>query len=93
MMTCSNWRNLWINEGISTYLEREAQNLFFGELYPNLDKIIGNNNLERALDYIERYKLDKTFKSLHPNTLDKNPEESFTQVPYEKGAQFMMYIE
>lgn len=29
-ITCKNWTNIWINDGISTFLERKTENLLFG---------------------------------------------------------------
>lgn len=34
---------------------------------------------------MEEYGLDSNFSSLHPDTTGVNPDESFSEIPYEKG--------
>jgi leukotriene-A4 hydrolase len=44
-------------------------------------------------DMVGWYGLDDSYSSLFPNIGDDDPENSFSSVPYEKGSQFMFYIE
>jgi Asp-tRNA(Asn)/Glu-tRNA(Gln) amidotransferase C subunit len=50
-----------------------------------MDRIDGNFTFVEALESIDVYGLDPTFKTLHPETKLRNPEESFTAVAFEKG--------
>ena len=34
-----------------------------------------------------------SYSSLHPTIKNDNPDNSFSEVPYEKGYQFLHYIE
>jgi leukotriene-A4 hydrolase len=34
-----------------------------------------------------------SYSSIHPNIRTDAPDDSFSEVPYEKGFQFMYYIE
>lgn len=34
-----------------------------------------------------------SFASLHPDTTGVNPDDSFSEIPYEKGFQFLTYLE
>lgn len=43
LVTCNNWRNVWINEGITVFMEREVILLQFGEESYILDSMIGNS--------------------------------------------------
>jgi len=40
-----------------------------------------------------KYGLDHEFSSLHPTLKGRGPDESFSTVPYEKGFQFLTYLE
>lgn len=37
--------------------------------------------------------MEPTFATLHPDLLDRNPDDAFGFVSYEKGFQFMHFIE
>jgi leukotriene-A4 hydrolase len=39
------------------------------------------------------YGLDNAFSSIHPVLKGRNPDSSFSTVPYEKGFQFLNYLE
>jgi len=32
-VTCANWRHLWLNEGLTTYIEAQASAAVFGREY------------------------------------------------------------
>lgn len=42
-----------MNEGISTYIERVSKSLFFGDLYYDIDRIIGNYTLTETFEFID----------------------------------------
>ncbi|KRX02300.1 Armadillo-type fold [Pseudocohnilembus persalinus] len=90
--TC-NWRNVWLNEGIATYIERFIQDFYLVSSYSQVDRIVGNYTLQQSFDFIDNYGLPSTFKTLHPNTKLLNPDDTLTAVPYEKGYQFMEYLQ
>lgn len=90
MVTCENWSNLWLNEGITMYLERAADAIMFGPDYSIVDAIVGNDTM---VDSIEYYGFDSNYTALYPITKGASPDDSFSLVPYEKGYQFLKYIE
>lgn len=87
---CQNWDNLWINEGLNTFMERKILQLLRGVDYANLAYRNGNISLyENILDYGE----NNTYSSLFPNIGMDDPENSFNGLSYEKGSQFTYYME
>ena len=42
---------------------------------------------------METYGLDDSFSSLHPVLQGRNPDSSFSTIPYEKGYQLLVYLE
>lgn len=42
---------------------------------------------------MENFGLKNTYSSLHPVLQGDNPDNSFSEVPYEKGFQFLYYLE
>ncbi|CAD8198857.1 unnamed protein product [Paramecium pentaurelia] len=90
-ITCINWANMWINEGFTVFLERKAS-LFY---YKVLDDIKLNAIIGNATMYQDILDLgpDNNFTSLHPDTTGINPQLSISEIPYEKGFQFLTFLE
>ena len=83
-VTCVNWSNMWINEGFTVFLERKALGALksFGADWVIIDSYDGNSAL---ITDINEYGADESYSSLSPITDGKNPDDSFSEIPYEKG--------
>lgn len=88
---CQNWDNFWINEGINVWMERKVMEVMYGEAYVKIEYANGNTSM--YFDDMLYFGLNNTYSSLFPDIGDANPEDSFSKVPYEKGSQFMYWIE
>ena len=92
LVTNENWRDFWLNEGITKYLQRKVVAMWKDEDYAKMDYMLG-------LTYISKYvkvftELDQlTLTTLRPNLTGMRPDESFSNIPYEKGSNFMYYLE
>lgn len=82
LVTCENWRNLWINEGFTMYLERKTDSLLFGKDYALIDAVVGNDTM---IDDMNGFGLESNYTSMYPITRGVNPDDSFSNIPYEKG--------
>ena len=90
LVTNSNWRDFWLNEGITKYRQRQIVAEWSNEDYPKMDAILGLYHIEEALDYLGR---DSNATCLRPNLDDVTPDDIFSDIPYEKGYNFMLYVE
>ena len=90
LITNNNWENFWLNEGFTVFLERKILNHIEGEEIVKLKSMIAYNSL---LSDIENLGESKNISSLIPSLLGRNPEDSFGLIPYEKGYNFLYYIE
>ncbi|KAG4085078.1 leukotriene A4 hydrolase [Neocallimastix lanati (nom. inval.)] len=91
LVTNSNWQHFWLNEGHTMYLERKILSKLHGEQYRHFSAIIGWNDLKEA---VKAYgKEEEYFTSLVPDLRDKDPDDSFSTVPYEKGFNLLFYLE
>lgn len=89
---CQNWNNYWINEGINTFVERKIYQIYNNNdiNYAKYEYYQGNVRFyETMLDY----GIDNPYTALYPDIGVNNPEDTYSPVPFEKGAQFMYYIE
>lgn len=90
LVTNRNWENFWLNEGITVYIERHITRKMYGEAFYKIQATFGNSSLYAAFEDVG---INSTFASLHPNYEGHNPYDTFSEVPYEKGFQFMTYLE
>jgi leukotriene-A4 hydrolase len=88
--TCS-WEHFWLNEGWTTYLERRIQAIVHGaDAWRDFSAIIG---WQALADSIAQFGANHEFTKLVPNLKGKDPDDAFSSVPYEKGFNFLYFIE
>ena len=90
LVTNENWRDFWLNEGITMFLQRKIVGMWKDEDYAKMDGILGTFYIESSLKDLGE---DSNYTSLRPNLTDANPDDSYSDIPYEKGYNFMYYIE
>lgn len=90
-VTLENWSNMWMNEGFTVFEERKVSARLFGENFSKVNAYIGNLS---SLSDMQDYGMTNNFSSLYP-ILDGSvsPDESFSEIPYEKGYQLLAYLE
>lgn len=74
----------------TVYLERRIQAAVHGESFRDFSAIIGWKGLE---DSVEMYGKDHEFTKLITDLKGKDPDDAFSQIPYEKGFTFLYYLE
>lgn len=82
--------HFWLNEGFTTYAERRIVEAVQGEDIAALNIGIGWKGL---VDEMERFKDNVEFTKLLTNQEGVDPDDVYSQVPYEKGFQFLWRIE
>lgn len=89
-VTCQNWESFWLNEGFTVFLERKASGILHGEDFALVEAQLGNVSMWADMQF---YGLDNTYSSIHPVLAGDNPDNSFSELPYEKGFQTLTYLE
>ncbi|KAK9684056.1 hypothetical protein RND81_10G183500 [Saponaria officinalis] len=90
LITNKNNEHFWLNEGFTTYAERRIVEVVQGEDIAALNVGIGWRGLN---DEMERFKDNMEFTKLKQNQEGIDPDDVYSQVPYEKGFQFLCRIE
>ena len=90
LVTNKNWANFWVNEGFTKFMERKLDKNLLGEEMAKLESIVGNNSLISA---IKMFGEDSQFTCLSPDFSGIDPDDGFSTIPYEKGYQFLVYLE
>ncbi|MEZ5428925.1 MAG: M1 family metallopeptidase [Pyrinomonadaceae bacterium] len=88
LVTNATWRDFWLNEGFTTYLERRIIEAVYGVPRREMEATLGRRSLEEELS-----DLDERDEILHVDLRGRDPDEGFTGVPYEKGALFLRHLE
>ncbi|MCL7022880.1 hypothetical protein MKW94_020542 [Papaver nudicaule] len=90
LITNKTNEDFWLNEGFTTYAERRIVEVCQGEERAALSIGIGWKGLNED---IERFKDNLEFTKLKNKQDGVDPDDIYSQVPYEKGFQFLWRIE
>lgn len=88
LVTNATWRDFWLNEGFTTYLERRIIEAVYGRAREEMEAVLGRQTLTEELA-----ELSDADEILHVDLTGRDPDEGFTQLPYEKGALFLRHLE
>jgi leukotriene-A4 hydrolase len=88
LVTNATWRDFWLNEGFTTYLERRIQEAVYGRSREEMEAALGLRDLNEELAT-----LDDRDEILHVDLKGRDPDEGSTDIPYEKGALFLRHLE
>ena len=90
LVTNENWRDFWLNEGVTKFLQRKIMAKWQNEDYAKMDYTLG---LSYIAKYLGVFGINNTLTSLRPNLTGMAPDESYSNIPYEKGSNFVYYLE
>jgi hypothetical protein len=88
LVTNATWRDFWLNEGFTTYLERRIIEALYGREREEMEAVLGRQDLQQEIDSFE----DRD-EILHIDLKGRDPDDGATRVPYEKGALFLRHLE
>jgi leukotriene A-4 hydrolase/aminopeptidase len=88
LVTNATWRDFWLNEGFTTYLERRIIEAVYGVPRREMEATLGKRGLLEELT-----EADERDEILHVDLKGRDPDDGFTGVPYEKGALFLRHLE
>ena len=88
LVTNATWRDFWLNEGFTVYLERRILEAVYGRGREEMEAALGLRDLNEELATLE----DRD-EILHIDLKGRDPDEGSTDIPYEKGALFLRHLE
>ena len=90
LITMDSWSDFWLNEGFTMFLQRkvieQARDL-------DLAKLDAKYYYNIMATDIQSFGPSKSFSSLRPYLVGRHPDDSFSEIPYEKGFNFLYYLE
>jgi leukotriene-A4 hydrolase len=87
LVTNATWRDLWLNEGFTDYLQSRIVTAVYGEQRASMEEVLGLQSLRADLA-----KLKPRDQLLAIDLRDRDPDLVFSDVPYEKGRLFLNYL-
>jgi hypothetical protein len=88
LVSNATWRDFWLNEGFTTYVENRIQEAVYGREQALMEQVINRRELDREL---REFALPDQI--LHVDLSGRDPDEGCTQVPYIKGALLLRHME
>jgi aminopeptidase N len=88
LVTNATWSDFWLNEGFTVYVERRVLEQVYGRDRAEMEAVLGRGELDKDMA-----RLAEDLRALHVDLAGRDPDESFTLVPYEKGALMLRTIE
>jgi len=92
LVTNSRWKDFWLNEGFTRYIERRILGRVGGKAFRGLVLTVGYNDLVKTVDMLCDTG-QKALTRLETSIVGIDPDQAFNRVPYEKGGLFMYYLE
>ncbi|MDO8622251.1 MAG: M1 family metallopeptidase [bacterium] len=93
LVTNATWRDFWLNEGWTTYVQWRIREVLAGKDETALEMAILQREFQRDIEaFAEKGQPERTaLGTFLPGTVD--PDETFSRVPYFKGALFFVALE
>jgi len=88
LVTNATWRDFWLNEGFTTYLEQRIIEDIHGKPRADIERVLGLRDLRE-----EVASLPPAEQILHIDLAGRDPDDGVTRIPYEKGALFLSTLE
>ncbi len=88
LVTNATWRDFWLNEGFTVFLERRIVEALYGEQRRAMEDVLGLQSLQRDLAV-----LAPRDQILAIDLRGRDPDDGFSEVPYEKGRLFLGWLE
>ena len=88
LVTNATWRDLWLNEGFTSYVENRIMEQVYGTDRAVMEQALSVQGLKGELT-----ELAANDSILHIDLQGRDPDEAFSGVPYVKGQLFLMFLE
>ncbi|MEO1034164.1 MAG: M1 family metallopeptidase [Pseudomonadota bacterium] len=88
LVTNSSWRDLWLNEGFTVFLEARIMEAVYGERRRRMEERLGYEDLIANFAT-----LAPEMQHLAVDLTGEDPDLVFSQVPYEKGRLMLVWLD
>jgi aminopeptidase N len=88
LVTAASWRDIWLNEGITTYVEGRIIEAVYGQRKFNEEVLLAARHLKKTIG-----EMPENSQRLKPKSRPVGADDSLSDVAYDKGSWFMRTLE
>lgn len=88
LVTNATWRDQWLNEGVTSYLESRLMEVLFGKDRADEERVLGFEALLSSFETI-----DPAMQALAPRLDSGDPDSFQGTIHYNKGQLLLQYLE
>ncbi len=92
LVTNATWDSVWLNEGFTVYLEGRILEALYGADRAAMEDVLGLQSLQRSIGKLNADG-DQALTRLSVDLQGRDPDDAFSQVPYEKGRLLLTFME
>lgn len=90
-VTNATWRDFWLNEGVTTYVENRIMEAVYGADRAAMLRVLERRDLADEIESLGGMNAPDTI--LHVDLKGRDPDEGATTIPYNKGAALLRLLE
>ncbi len=91
LVTNATWRDFWLNEGFTTYVESRLMEALYGVERAQMQQVLDRRGLDDEITRLGGPASKDTI--LHIDLTGRDPDDALTDIAYEKGATFLRVLE
>jgi aminopeptidase N len=88
LVTAASWRDIWLNEGITTYVQGRITEALYGKDQADEEVLLAVRNLEKEIAGMQ-----PNAQRLAPEPRKIDADDELSDVAYDKGSWFMRALE
>ncbi|MFL6591823.1 MAG: M1 family metallopeptidase [Luteimonas sp.] len=91
LVTNASWKNIWLNEGFTTYVQGRITEALYGDELAEMERQIDQDELAGEIRSGEIAAADQVLDL--PALTGRDPDEALSDIAYTKGAWFLRFLE
>jgi leukotriene-A4 hydrolase len=88
LVTAASWRDIWLNEGVTTYVQGRITEALYGKRQADEEALLDIHSLQREVGTIP-----ENAQRLAPKPAGVDADDSLSDVAYNKGSWFLRTLE
>ncbi|HUB90545.1 MAG TPA: M1 family metallopeptidase [Dyella sp.] len=88
LVTAASWRDIWLNEGVTTYVQGRITEALYGKRQADEEDLLSIHGLQRELG-----ELPQNAQRLAPKPGNIDADDTLSDVAYSKGSWFLRALE